>query len=670
MATSGSKSVAVTSHDTLKFSWTLVSQSIESNTSSVRWRMQLITDSYGRINSSVPKSWSVTVNGKKYSGTNYISIDNDSTKTLATGLVDIEHNADGSKTFSYSFKQEFAITFSDTYIGTKSGSGSGALEDIIRLSTVEAENGTLGVSQFLSVTQYSTNFTHTITYTCGEASGIVCENSSAVEEEFTPNLDLARQNTTGANVSVILTIETLNEGESLGSTTKQITCTIPDSVKPVVDIAVTDPLGHNNAYGRYIQGISKFKIDVSAVEEYGASIVSYNVTADGKGYTETSITTDVISGAGSLEIAATVTDSRGRITAASVTVPVAEYAAPKITKLTTKRCDATGANNTNGEYLAVIFSSEVAPVENFNQATYSLRYKKTSASQYTEVTLDEYTGMYRVDAGMFVFAAETYSSYDIILTVSDAFKDTPRGTTGASVSKLFSFLKRGLGFAFGKVAELENVLDIAFRTRNAGGFLFPELPSEVDLDTLTTPNKYVLKAANTYPNAPIEEAHAFLDIIGVAEELLVQRFTTLSKTTPKTFERVYDAEGWGAWNNTLLASHPVGKLYISDDPTSPEILFGGKWERIEDVFLLAAGKIYAAGSTGGEAEHVLTIDEMPSHNHGFKYSQNAIASGSTFSRFNDDGTSVSDNIITNVGGGAAHNNMPPYITVYVWKRTA
>lgn len=65
----------------------------------------------------------------------------------------------------------------------------------------------------------------------------------------------------------------------------------------------------------------------------------------------------------------------------------------------------------------------------------------------------------------------------------------------------------------------------------------------------------------------------------------------------------------------LNKTHPVKSIYMSTDPTSPEELFGGTWVQIKDCFLLTAGDIYVAGSTGGEAEHTLTLAEGPSHVH-------------------------------------------------------
>ena len=135
MATSGSKSVTVTSWDTLKFSWWQVSQNVADNKTVVGWRMDLVAGSSGRISSTASKDWAVTVNGTKYSGTNTIGVGNNATKTLASGQTTITHDADGTKSFSYSFSQEFGITFSGTALGTKSGSGTGTLNTIPRATT-------------------------------------------------------------------------------------------------------------------------------------------------------------------------------------------------------------------------------------------------------------------------------------------------------------------------------------------------------------------------------------------------------------------------------------------------------------------------------------------------------------------------------------------------------
>lgn len=125
--------------------------------------------------------------------------------------------------------------------------------------------------------------------------------------------------------------------------------------------------------------------------------------------------------------------------------------------------------------------------------------------------------------------------------------------------------------------------------------------------------------------------------------------------------------------NILSKVYPVGSIYMSLEPTDPGTLFGGTWERLKDRFLLAAGARYSAGATGGEATHTLTKDEMPSHNHYAainggtdSYGQNRTTIGSFANKAQ--GYSDSSTIFA-TGGGNAHNNMPPYLAVYMWKRT-
>lgn len=162
--------------------------------------------------------------------------------------------------------------------------------------------------------------------------------------------------------------------------------------------------------------------------------------------------------------------------------------------------------------------------------------------------------------------------------------------------------------------------------------------------------------------------------------------------------------------------YPVGAIYMSVNAASPATLFGGTWERITGRFLLAAtdggssGASQAAGRTGGDATVTLTTNQIPAHTHGSesltgytrfrRYGTSGsgsdiagiIGSGGIVSKTGETwsgthglvgtgGTNVSnptvDRITVNathehnsVGGGQAHNNMPPYLAVYVWKRTA
>ena len=118
--------------------------------------------------------------------------------------------------------------------------------------------------------------------------------------------------------------------------------------------------------------------------------------------------------------------------------------------------------------------------------------------------------------------------------------------------------------------------------------------------------------------------------------------------------------------------YPTGSVYQSTSSVSPATLFGGTWTQIKDYFLVGAGSNYSVTSTGGEATHTLSVAEMPSHTHwlqGWTHLQWADNSGDGLSRYRIDSDEPSHE--TNpTGGGTAHNNLPPYYAVYMWRRTA
>lgn len=130
---------------------------------------------------------------------------------------------------------------------------------------------------------------------------------------------------------------------------------------------------------------------------------------------------------------------------------------------------------------------------------------------------------------------------------------------------------------------------------------------------------------------------------------------------------------------------PIGSIYLSVNSTNPSTYFGGKWEQIKDKFLLCCGNTYSAGSTGGEATHKLSIGELPNHNHktttdlgcnGLVLRWDNKTSGGTYwgaplgeGNYQSSGAYALNSLYTTgTGNNQAHNNMPPYLAVYVWKR--
>ncbi len=138
--------------------------------------------------------------------------------------------------------------------------------------------------------------------------------------------------------------------------------------------------------------------------------------------------------------------------------------------------------------------------------------------------------------------------------------------------------------------------------------------------------------------------------------------------------------------DAIELAYPVGSIYLSINSTSPASLFGGTWTQLKDRFLLGAGGSYDIEATGGETTHKLTMTEMPSHG-GHLYQNTGIPHGagnatgkymaySAFATYGDVSRGWNNNdgemlpAAKSLGGNTAHNNMPPYLAVYMWKRTA
>ena len=123
----------------------------------------------------------------------------------------------------------------------------------------------------------------------------------------------------------------------------------------------------------------------------------------------------------------------------------------------------------------------------------------------------------------------------------------------------------------------------------------------------------------------------------------------------------------------MLRIYPIGAIYLSTVATSPAELFGGEWARIEGRFLLAADANHAAGSTGGEETHKLTIGQLPPHSHGV-FLRMSTGDEPNIYAFYPVGVSSSDVAFAgntaSAGSGEAFSIMPPYVAVYVWQRVS
>ena len=532
------------------------SQSVASNYSVVRivWKSTQSGQSYNNYTRTA--YYYVTYGGVRHQYSVSYTLPKNSTATIVDTTVVVPHASDGTGSVTVETWMD-----TDIYYGIIEQSDSLTLSRIARKSSLSVPDGTLETAQNMTVTKQSSDFTHTITWVCGTATGTVCTKDGRTSVPWTPPINLASQAPQGNSVAVTFTITTYSGSTAIGTDTDAATYAIPEKYKPTLAYTVSDLAGHHSKYGSYLKGQSRLRVTVdedNTYSSYGAWIASCKVEFEGVTYSGLTVDTNPIKNAGTLTVKVTVTDSRGRSTVGTENISVVDYAFPKIKTLTATRCDKDGNASNSGAYLAIRFSTEVVSLNSKNSVRFAVSYKKASASQYTEINTSQYVGKYTITDGLLVVSAETASSYSILFSVYDDFHTTTQMAIGASVKKLWSMLKKAgeiVGIAIGKIAEHEGEFEIAMPTRFTGGIIHPVLPDKTDLNTVVA-GAYILRfdiSGSAYTNNPIPVSQSVLEVFGSTTSGLMQRVTSSGASA----ERHYTNGAWGSW--VYETSHVVEK---------------------------------------------------------------------------------------------------------------
>lgn len=369
------------------------------------------------------------------------------------------------------------------------------------------------------------------------------------------------------------------------------------------------------------------------------------------------------------------------------------YTKPRIASLTVQRCNSSGTATELGTYARVKF--DWATDKTASSAVISW------GSSSKTVTLSGTSGSVDQTIGAGAFSVET--SYVITIKVADANGSTTINRTLNGTIFPFDALAGGGGAAIGKPATTAGIVDVAWDIQDKyGGIIRNGLAAYGSSSNPIDPNTTLEELCLTnHTNGPEGSSGVFYFIHTV---FYSSKSTTANRAqtavpyskTGSMYHRYCSGGTWSAWKRYLNADemYPVGSIVIRYDHTSPSSLFGGTWTRIESRFLWGTPSTGTIGATAGEQTHTLTVSEMPAHKHSLIRPRwfgiekdNADTTYSTF--YSDasiygpsttavdayktnadyyDGSTASG--ILNNGGGGAHNNMPPYINVALWRRTA
>lgn len=561
MATSGTIQQAIRTGYRIQIAWTVDSQSVANNTSTVTAKVQLVsTGSSYTINSSASKSGSLTINGTKYTFSFTAALSGSQTKTLYTKTVTIPHNSDGTKTCAFSATCGINVTLSGTYYGNVTASGNGAFNTIARASTISSVtssvsvNGTNAVT--VNITRAASSFTHTVVFSFGSYSktttGVGTSTSYAIPQSW---LNAIPNSTSG---TAKVTVTTYSGSTKIGSAvSKSFKITVPASVVPTISaVSLTEAVsGLAAQFGGYVQNKSKIACKVTAAGAYSSTIKTYKTTVQGANFSSAAFTSGFLTKSGTSNVTVTVTDSRGRTATTTKSITVIAYAAPKITSFQGFRCLADGTENYEGTYINAAVKFSISAVGDKNTKTYAIEYKKTSATAWTALASGSvYSLNQSIISASGLFSVD--SSYDIRLSVTDYF-GTVRSTFEIPTAfTLLDFNASGKGLAFGKVSELTEGIEFAMKTV----FSHAETPSSVtyltegqDLNDILEPGFYTIPTtaiSGTLLNRPYTGTSTG-SLVVLREGNGLQKAQILhiaSKANGWIFERSYYSGTWGEWN--------------------------------------------------------------------------------------------------------------------------
>ena len=433
-------------------------------------------------------TYSMTINGKAFSGTVSKDVLLDWVLLATVSVSDIAHNDDGTKSISIS---GYVTGPNGTNFAghNTSGSGTFAMDTVPRASTIaSAGNIILGNACNVKWTPASASFRYKVKFSMGNWSyttGVIHPNrkTAYTETGYLISLEAANQipnSKTGTMTATLYTFSDAAATKQVGSaSSKTFAVTVPDdsNTKPAVSMTLTPVSSLPSAFaGLYIQGKSKVKATLSATGKYGATIKSYSMKVDGISHgSGDSYTSDFLSTYGSKTVYGYATDSRGITGSISKDITVIAYSKPKITVSVCGRCDARGNLSDSGTYLKIkatrSYSTVVSGGAQKNFCLIRYRYKAASAASYsawTTILARDTLTTNQVETGALlggVLAVNT--SYMVQVQAMDDIGEHAETTINIPTDAVFMHrTKNAMGL--GKYAEVENVLDMGWDIKMNG----------------------------------------------------------------------------------------------------------------------------------------------------------------------------------------------------------
>ena len=515
------------------------------------------------VDGSVKKTGS----SSPYISTNYTQ--------LLTWTGDISHNSDGTKSINvgvYLYHDGPSNYLPKQYTsGSSLSMGSVTLTTIPRASSFGTISGnTIGSSMTVNINRHSSSFTHQLWYKLGSSTWYDLGNGIGTSKTFTISNDLLSQlpNTTSGTLQ--LRMRTYNGSTQIGSDIyKDITVYVASSVVPTIpnDAIKLEP----QTYSMLIQGKNKLKISASGCSAgTGSSIKSYTFSGPGisSTTTATSVTSSIISNTGTLTYTVTVTDNRGRTASKTATITCYAWSAPSITLSAYRVNSSTSTTeNDSGTYMRCTYNLSYSSVNNTNDVTVKILYKKNSASSYSSTTA--LTDSTNTSGSVVLSSIDSASTYTIYATITDNYggSSTSTSRTVFGASRVLNITSDGTGVAFGKMAESKNLLESKYKIKTPGLLSSRDGRSTTNIDLASDDEhvgcfeSFIVKDGNTgVPSLGDGHVACFhWDNTGGYDTQLYLR-----NSTGEMMSRGCNAGTWGSWRTILDSSNYTNYIPLTD----------------------------------------------------------------------------------------------------------
>ena len=546
---------------------------------------------YKGFDTSATRNASITINGTTTSITKRFNVCASGSTSWAstpykiqTATTRVFHKDDGTKSITISARANghaasYGPSSSTATSDDCTASATITLDTIPRASSITSVGTvTLGNKCSVKWTPASSSFKYKIKFSLGSWSYTTDYISPNTTSAYTYSgytipdiatlLDDIPNSETGSMTATLYTYNSSNTQIGTASS-KNFTVKVPAGVVPTVGTITLNP-ADINSQNILIQGKNKLTISVSGWSAgTGSSIKSY--TFSGPGISNTTTSTSVtsngtISNTGTLTYKVTLTDSRGRTNFDTATIPCYAYAQPSFSTFSAYRCTSNGTADESGNYVNVSYRLTYSNVNNTNDVTVKIFYKKATATSWSQ-PIDVLTNSTSTSGNKIISGIDAASTYSIYMTVSDNYGGNASSSTITifGESRIFNVRPNGNGIAFGKMAESDDLLESKWPAKFDKGITIGVSTQDSapiggiavhDVRNVTViPNSFGDKNANFYFDQIDDNWYSILHMKGwtgdyAAWELAGNANSTSNDSTLKYRQGIGSA--WGDWQNVMM----------------------------------------------------------------------------------------------------------------------